>query len=75
MDAKTYLQKLQYVGVLAFATTDEHGAPQIRNICAIHYEPEAMYFFTASGRVPPIKSNRSIVCIAAIAMQYVLSMQ
>nr|WP_202620955.1 4Fe-4S binding protein [Pseudoflavonifractor sp. 524-17] len=44
------MQKLQYVGVLAFATVDEHGAPQIRNISAIHYEPEAMYFFTAKGK-------------------------
>lgn len=50
MDAKTCLQKLQYVGVLAFATVDEHGAPQIRNISAIHYEPEALYFFTAKGK-------------------------
>lgn len=50
MDAKTCLQKLQYVGVLAFATVDECGAPQIRNISAIHYEPEAMYFFTAKGK-------------------------
>ena len=50
MDAKTCLQKLQYVGVLAFATVDEHGAPQIRNISAIHYEPDAMYFFTAKGK-------------------------
>ena len=50
MDAKTCLQKLQYVGVLAFATVDENGAPQIRNISAIHYEPEAMYFFTAKGK-------------------------
>lgn len=50
MDAKTCLQKLQYVGVLAFATTDEYGNPQIRNISAIHYEPEAMYFFTAKGK-------------------------
>lgn len=50
MDAHTCLQKLQYVGVLAFATVDEHGAPQIRNISAIHYEPEAMYFFTAKGK-------------------------
>ena len=37
MDAKTCLQKLQYVGVLAFATVDESGAPQIRSISAIHY--------------------------------------
>ena len=50
MDAKTCLQKLQYVGVLAFATVDEYGAPQIRNISAIHYEPETMYFFTAKGK-------------------------
>ena len=50
MDAQTCLQKLEYVGVLAFATVDEHGAPQIRNISAIHYEPEAMYFFTAKGK-------------------------
>ena len=50
MDAKTCLQKLQAVGVLAFATVDACGAPQIRNISAIHYEPEAMYFFTARGK-------------------------
>lgn len=50
MDAQTCLQKLQYVGVLAFATVDEHGGPQIRNISAIHYEPDAMYFFTAKGK-------------------------
>ena len=50
MDAQTCLQKLEYVGVLDFATVDEHGATQIRNISAIHYEPEAMYFFTAKGK-------------------------
>lgn len=50
MDTKTCLQKLQYVGVLAFATVDECSAPQIRNISAIHYETEAMYFFTAKGK-------------------------
>lgn len=50
MDAKTCLQKLQYVGVLAFATVDEHGAPQVRNISAVHYEPDAIYFFTAKGK-------------------------
>lgn len=50
MDAKTCLQKLQYVGVLAFATVDEYGNPQICNISAIHYEPDAMYFFTARGK-------------------------
>lgn len=50
MDAKTCLQKLQYVGVLAFATADRDGNPQVRNISAIHYEPDAMYFFTARGK-------------------------
>lgn len=50
MDAETCLKKLQYIGVLAFATTDEEGAPQVRNISAIHYEPDAIYFFTARGK-------------------------
>lgn len=40
MDAKTCLQKLQFVGVLAFATVDACDAPQIRNISAIHYFPQ-----------------------------------
>ena len=51
MDAATCLQKLQYVGVLAFATVDENDAPQVRNISAIHYEPDAVYFFTAKGKL------------------------
>lgn len=50
MDAKTCLQKLKYVGVLSFATTDRQGAPQVRNISAIHYAPDAIYFFTARGK-------------------------
>lgn len=50
MDAKTCLQKLQYVGVLTFATVDAEGAPQLRQISAIHYEPDALYFFTARGK-------------------------
>ncbi len=50
MDAKTCLRKLQYVGVLAFATVDGEGNPQVRNISAIHYEADAMYFFTARGK-------------------------
>ena len=32
MDAQTCLKKLEYVGVLALATVDKNGAPQIRNI-------------------------------------------
>ncbi len=41
---------MQYVGVLALATVDGAGNPQIRNISAIHYEPDAIYFFTARGK-------------------------
>ena len=47
MDLQTCLKKLQYVGVLAFATVDGQGNPQVRNISAIHYELDAIYFFTA----------------------------
>ena len=50
MDAETCLKKLGYVGVLAFATVDESGGPQVRNISAIHYEENALYFFTARGK-------------------------
>lgn len=49
-DAQTCLKKLSYVGVLAFATVDANGDPQIRNISAIHYEQDAIYFFTARGK-------------------------
>ena len=41
---------MELVGVLAFATVDSDGAPQIRNISAIHYEPDAIYFFTTRGK-------------------------
>ncbi|MFQ9910315.1 MAG: pyridoxamine 5'-phosphate oxidase family protein, partial [Acutalibacter sp.] len=50
MDAQTCLNKLRYVGVLSFATVDKDGNPQVRNISAIHYEPDALYFFTARGK-------------------------
>ncbi len=50
MDAQMCLRKLEYVGVLAFATVDANGAPQVRNISAIHYEPDRMIFFTAKGK-------------------------
>ena len=50
MNAQTCLKKLEYVGVLAFATVDKDGAPQIRNISAVHYEPDRMIFFTAKGK-------------------------
>lgn len=50
MDLTTCIKKMELVGVLAFATVDSEGAPQIRNISAIHYEPDALYFFTARGK-------------------------
>lgn len=50
MDAKTCLEKLKRIGVLAFATVDKYGYPQIRNISAIHYENDSLYFFTAKGK-------------------------
>lgn len=50
MDLQTCLKKMQLVGVLSFATVDREGAPQIRNISAIHYEPDGLYFFTARGK-------------------------
>lgn len=50
MDAQTCMKKLGYVGVLSFATVDHNGNPQVRNISAIHYEPDAIYFFTARGK-------------------------
>mgnify|MGYP002509849148 CR=1 FL=1 len=50
MNLQTCLEKLQYVGVLNFATVAEDGAPQIRNISAIHYEKDGLYFFTARGK-------------------------
>ena len=50
MDAQTCLKKLQYTGVLSFATVDAQGNPQVRCISAIHFEPNALYFFTAQGK-------------------------
>ena len=50
MDALTCVKKLGYVGVLDFATVDEHGAPQVRNISAIHFEGTDIFFLTARGK-------------------------
>ena len=50
MNKETCLKKLGYVGVLAFATVDENNKPQVRNISAIHFENEKIYFFTARGK-------------------------
>ncbi|MBQ9638567.1 MAG: 4Fe-4S binding protein [Bacteroidales bacterium] len=50
MDAETCIKKLGYVGILTFATVDKRGLPQTRSISAIHYEPDAIYFYTARGK-------------------------
>lgn len=50
MDVQTCLKKLQYVGVLTFATVGADGSPQARSISALHFEPDAIYFFTARGK-------------------------
>ena len=50
MNAEICLQKIKLCGVLSFATVDKTGAPQIRCISAIHYEPDSLYFFTARGK-------------------------
>ena len=50
MDIETCIKKLGYVGVLDFATVDENGAPQVRNISAIHYEGTTLCFLTARGK-------------------------
>lgn len=50
MDIETCIKKLGYVGILDFATVDEDGAPQVRNISAIHYEGTTLYFLTARGK-------------------------
>lgn len=51
MDLVTCLKKMELVGVLAFATVDSEGAPQIRNISAIHYEPDAIYFLQREEKI------------------------
>ena len=50
MNAQICLQKLKLCGVLSAATADKNGAPQIRCISAVHYEPDSLYFFTARGK-------------------------
>ena len=56
MNLATCLKKMKLAGVLAFATVDQEGAPQIRNISAIHYEPDAIYFFTCKRKKFTVKS-------------------
>lgn len=50
MDAQTCLEKMRLVGTLAMATVADDGSPQIRCVSAVHYEPDAIYFFTARGK-------------------------
>lgn len=56
------LQKLQGIGILHVATVDEDGRPQVRCVSAIHYEPDAIYFYTARGKsfAEQLESNRWI---------------
>ncbi len=56
------LQKLQWIGILHVATVDEDGRPQVRCVSAIHYEPDAIYFYTARGKsfAEQLESNRWI---------------
>ena len=41
---------MKLAGTLAMATVDADGSPQIRCVSAVHYEPDAVYFFTARGK-------------------------
>jgi len=50
MNAEVCLPKLKLCGVLSFATVDKNGAPQIRCVSAVHYEPDSLYFLTARGK-------------------------
>ena len=50
MNAEICLKKLSYTGVLYFATVGLDRTPQLRCISAVHYEPDAFYFFTARGK-------------------------
>lgn len=58
MDAQTCLQKMKQAGTLALATVDEEGAPQIRSVSALHYEPDALYFFTGKGKEMSLQLKR-----------------
>lgn len=50
MNVQNCLKKLEYVGVLNFATVDEDGVPQVRNISAFTFDGTDMYFLTARGK-------------------------
>jgi len=43
-------KKIKLAGVLVFATIDSREALQIENISAVHYEPDAIYFYTTRGK-------------------------
>ena len=51
IDAQMCLKKLEYVGVLNFATVGLDGSPQVRCISAIHYEPDALHFLRRKERL------------------------
>lgn len=50
IDKALCLKKLEWIGILHVATVDTHGRPQVRCVSAIHFEPDAIYFYTARGK-------------------------
>lgn len=44
------LQKLQWFGILHVATVDTDNHPQVRCVSAIHFEPDAIFFYTARSK-------------------------
>lgn len=50
MTVEEILTQMQQVEEYSFATVDEEGNPQVRVISALHFEPDAIYFYTARGK-------------------------
>lgn len=62
MNLTTCLKKMELVGVLAFATVDHNGAPQIRNISAIHYDRTPSISLSHVARISAESWRRTDVC-------------
>lgn len=50
IDRDLCLKKLEWAGILHVATVDSRNRPQVRCVSAIHFEPGAIYFYTARGK-------------------------
>lgn len=50
MTAEELLAEMKEVDEYAFATVDAEGSPQVRVISALHFESDAIYFYTARGK-------------------------